>query len=839
MILLTRSIIYLGCGSGLADPNFGKLLEWHRTVFPESGVKHFRLCKDSELEDVVRQHSDDNILAVSYGKEYSDLPHFVSSLVDASRGLVRRNEHGIARNIPEESRLRILASVIEELKQIYGPGRIPDHIPDGIRSATIAPILRPVPNPEYIDKPLDREGVKRLDPELECTRPGVTVVAGEEQSGLSTTLTWLSLRAAEKNPALTPILVDFNYCPKGVGPLRSLVVREALDKEVIEKKRDSLPPYVLAIDNYSPFVPKVSNNAISDIANLDAATIFLGCRMGEEADVVEKLRAVGVSPQVVYLGKLNTTDVAELARIVAPVAHEQMVTKIVSLLSVERLPRTPFTVSLLISILLAGEDVSSESSATGILEQYLSLLVGRGNPLADSRYSIGPDQAITALSKLAEEYTRNEIVYWSESSVLQVLERLKSDFAWPETASDMLSMLRESRILRVSQAGVCFARSSYLHLFAAKAATRDLDFRDFLMENILKFAPVIRHYAALNRRNDDILPRLIQFLSSFSQQSTATAFENFSTIIAPDRLIADDDESDQSVFVADDEDDSDSDEDGHDFLDVVPDRDRHPFVDIVESEETFLRRYMLTLETVSSILRDSDEVRDLSSKAKLLRLVLRGWSELIGLVEHDPRFSDLRDVLTEMLSNGDASAREEDYSDDTDGDETAASNPMFLRTVVPCIFVANMMDSTLSTRKLLPILDELLKEEGFREDVSNAAPAAILIACVGQRGWVSDLKPLVQEIEQTNFYRDFFSLVLVGAYLTGRHFPSEETMLKKAAVLSVVDRYKYKNSTHRQLAYNKVEKGITQTRQSLERIEKPEEKRRLNGVIGSQTGRGS
>ena len=64
-------------------------------------------------------------------------------------------------------------------------------------------------------------------------------------------------------------------------------------------------------------------------------------------------------------------------------------------------------------------------------------------------------------------------------------------------------------------------------------------------------------------------------------------------------------------------------------------------------------------------------------------------------------------------------------------------------------------------------------------------------------------------------------------------------MLKKAAVLSVVDRYKYKNSTHRQLAYNKVEKGITQTRQSLERIEKPEEKRRLNGVIGSQTGRGS
>ncbi len=80
-----KTLLFIGCGNGLADPNFGALLRWSRQVLSEGEARHFRLCRDSELASVQAQHPrEDRIFALAYGADYGDLAPFFRSLVPAA-----------------------------------------------------------------------------------------------------------------------------------------------------------------------------------------------------------------------------------------------------------------------------------------------------------------------------------------------------------------------------------------------------------------------------------------------------------------------------------------------------------------------------------------------------------------------------------------------------------------------------------------------------------------------------------------------------------------------------------------------------------------------------------
>lgn len=80
-ILLRNTIVFVGCGEGLADPNFGALLDWARTVFAESERTHYRLCHQRDYATLAQQHANDRIRVVSYGENYSDLAPFLRTLL--------------------------------------------------------------------------------------------------------------------------------------------------------------------------------------------------------------------------------------------------------------------------------------------------------------------------------------------------------------------------------------------------------------------------------------------------------------------------------------------------------------------------------------------------------------------------------------------------------------------------------------------------------------------------------------------------------------------------------------------------------------------------------------
>ena len=87
LLALGRTLVFLGYGSGLEDPNFGSLLVWMANL-PQSGLVHFRLCRNSEEERLRTDHARDTRVSVlPYGSEHGDLGPFLKNVVSGAAAL--------------------------------------------------------------------------------------------------------------------------------------------------------------------------------------------------------------------------------------------------------------------------------------------------------------------------------------------------------------------------------------------------------------------------------------------------------------------------------------------------------------------------------------------------------------------------------------------------------------------------------------------------------------------------------------------------------------------------------------------------------------------------------
>jgi hypothetical protein len=113
-LALMKSFMFVGCGEGLADPNFGALLRWMQKVFPGADYRHFRLCRDHEIDKIQKLHPpEQRIFAVGYGATHEELVSFLQSLKPrATRPPTRRKTGAAAPPSP-----RPPASTVRRTKQ--------------------------------------------------------------------------------------------------------------------------------------------------------------------------------------------------------------------------------------------------------------------------------------------------------------------------------------------------------------------------------------------------------------------------------------------------------------------------------------------------------------------------------------------------------------------------------------------------------------------------------------------------------------------------------------------------------------------------------------------------
>lgn len=83
------TVVFVGCGAGVDDPNFGGLLEWSRKALESCLHTHYHLVREPELEAVAKQYRGLRVTPVVYGKNYADLGPFLEHVSERVRGQAR------------------------------------------------------------------------------------------------------------------------------------------------------------------------------------------------------------------------------------------------------------------------------------------------------------------------------------------------------------------------------------------------------------------------------------------------------------------------------------------------------------------------------------------------------------------------------------------------------------------------------------------------------------------------------------------------------------------------------------------------------------------------------
>jgi tetratricopeptide (TPR) repeat protein len=79
-----HSLLFVGFGAGLADPNFGALRAWLAKSLSGMEYRHFRLCRSKELVALNKEHEPgERIIPLSYGNSHTDLAPFLRSLASS------------------------------------------------------------------------------------------------------------------------------------------------------------------------------------------------------------------------------------------------------------------------------------------------------------------------------------------------------------------------------------------------------------------------------------------------------------------------------------------------------------------------------------------------------------------------------------------------------------------------------------------------------------------------------------------------------------------------------------------------------------------------------------
>ncbi len=82
---MTRTLVFVGCGSGLQDPNVGAFLRWTRGVFSGSEGRHYRLCREQEVAELQALHpAAERLFPLAYGRDHADLAPFLRRLQQPS-----------------------------------------------------------------------------------------------------------------------------------------------------------------------------------------------------------------------------------------------------------------------------------------------------------------------------------------------------------------------------------------------------------------------------------------------------------------------------------------------------------------------------------------------------------------------------------------------------------------------------------------------------------------------------------------------------------------------------------------------------------------------------------
>ncbi|MGH3219923.1 MAG: SIR2 family NAD-dependent protein deacylase [Streptosporangiaceae bacterium] len=823
------SLLFVGCGAGLSDPNFVALRGWLTDLFSKSETRHYRLCNNQELKEFAKTHEGERILPVSYGESYTDLLPFIRDLA------------------PQDTRVEAGSKAVTTIQQLAV-----DALQARVRSETIMaeyfadvdsrmldailipPVLLPVTQEQFAQSGNLEADLrpKRCDPKRDVSDNSCLLIAATETAGLTSTLEWIVVQAHRNDTSLTPVIVDFRQLGNGHRPLERQIRKELRAAGIDLQPADPLPRLAVALDNLAIKPDKIFSRALDELRSDACSFVSIGCREGAEAPILEALEKTGFKPALRYVGRLNNRDATKIATLVEPTRADRLASKAILIAKNEHLPRTPLTIGLLVCMLLHGEALLSTASATALLDAWVNLLLGRGDPHDDARFSLDSLEKADILAFLAERFVQARAGSLSEAVAVNCLIEYFAEVGWSEDPIEVLGNFRNRYLLTVRNGQVSFAQSSYLHLFAAKRAIESEDFRSALYEDPLYFSPILRHYAALTRNDASILRRVEDLLTPAETTGTPSTGGSFSDAIAEDgdisatsiedlmeQLSLSGSDSHTRTGQEDDNDSSsaeepESEEDEEDWLDRMDDGDREPFpLEDIEDAAPAIR-IMAALTLVSNVLRDSELVKDLELKERVLRRTLLIWGKFVDLLSTDENLTRFWEILAYQLSEAFGVPEESrpGYAD------------LFCE-MAPVLVGYNGISQTLSSRKLLRSLDSCFEDKSFIADTPGSVMGALLGYDIHASGWPKYFSNVQQRHGRVRAVRSVLRRLAEAAYYDEHLNHRDSEGLLNFIVAQYVQRIAPASAMERKRHENRIAQKIRQNRMLI---------RSRNGALGGE-----
>jgi GTP-binding protein EngB required for normal cell division len=97
------SLVFIGCGDGLSDPNFEQFLGWMSQILGDSSHRHFRLERAGDVSARQAWHNarGHRIRVLPFGEDYGELPQFLETLSSRPGSL---EETEVPRGLPASAR---------------------------------------------------------------------------------------------------------------------------------------------------------------------------------------------------------------------------------------------------------------------------------------------------------------------------------------------------------------------------------------------------------------------------------------------------------------------------------------------------------------------------------------------------------------------------------------------------------------------------------------------------------------------------------------------------------------------------------------------------------------
>lgn len=732
------TFIFLGAGSTVDDPNLGQLMNWIQNKLPGSDSFHYLLCLNGDLASLQKRYHGTCVQPTAYGSSHADLNGYLARLATDCWGSETTAEV-LKLNVTS---LNAMADRVKGEVITSSHSNAKENL--GVDDLLIPPVLLPAAHEDIIQSA--EEGMTgqriRCDVRSDARNLSGMVIIGEETSGLTSALEWLVHERARASVDLIPVIVDFVSFGKGVKPLQRAIRRELNDMEISIAPGDELPKLVVAIDNVVS-TPNISSEVhrqferlVSDLGENFVDSFVLGCRPGAEFDILERLEAADLRAKSRYIGHVTFSDAKRLAKLVAPARAAELADRAFSIISRECLSRTPMTMALLLDVLLRGEVTLATASDTALLDAYVSLLLGRGNPYDDARFSLDSKEREAILATLAERFVREQAGSISQSDTISTFESMFDEVGWDDVPTEVLENLKSRHILAYSRGQVKFTQTSFLHLFAAKRATESESFKEFLLSNPLYYAPIISHYAALTRSDVDVLKQVGKLVRGGVELSSENApifseYDENNSILQSDDLEefakaldpkSSSGKEDQPQVVESERDEEETDEYYYDTLSPIRERAPYPANNMEDAPP--LMKSIAALALVSNVLRDSELVRNVELKTAILRDTLAVWGKLVHILDTD---ESIQATALEMA---------EDLANEFEIRESKREEFVFSLSSTLGIFIGSgSMVSNLASRKLLKALDGCFVDPAFLEDVGATVMGALLSYETGASDW--------------------------------------------------------------------------------------------------------